>query len=387
MPLYLIALHLLLLPAGQQTTAPQSAPPAGQQDTKQPAKPAAAEPPKQPPAQPEEPRVVQSMDPPPAYRATYSDARFGAPFTVSIEHNGSRVMVDQGMAGGTHVRSLYNLDLQTRTSWTTTNPAGSCVRAEISGDWGDPFRTTQFNGMDAHFGGMDRLRGSSANMMESPAASGGTARAWFDAATNLLLKVEETLPGSKPAAILDLTSFQQSPPPDSSFAVPPACSSPASADDLRAKLIPSRAADYVPANVAPETPTTDSCKVLFRVVLGGSLTPITRGFQTAIDLGIDPAHFPAYDIEVTPEGHATFGGGQLREVTGDFHNGALQIESPPAVFEIDTEFGTGGSAHALIRRQCFGPETTLLLIVRDPVHPTDANAWVWARGAHTAAHK
>ena len=121
--------------------------------------------------------------------------------------------------------------------------------------------------------------------------------------------------------------------------------------------------------------------MLFRVVLGSALTPITRGFQAAVDLAIDPAHFPAYDIEVTPEGHAAFTGGQLHEVTGDFHNGTLQLDNAPALFEIDTEFGAGGSAHALIRRQCSGPESTLLLIVRDPANPSDASAWVWAHAA------
>lgn len=367
-----LLLLALLQPAGAQTT-----PAASQQSTKHSAKSTASKTSPAPAAQPAEPAIVPSMDPPSAYHATYIDARFGPSFTTTIDHRGARILVDQGLAGGAHVRSLYDLDKQTRVSWTLPNPEGSCVHSAFSGDWGDPFRTTVFNGMDAHFAGMDRVHGASANIMEDTSASGGTARAWFEAGNNVLLKVEETAPGGKPITVLELTSLQQSAPPDAAFAVPPACASTATPDELRTLLLGKRANDFVPATAPPQTPDTDSCTVHFRVMLGGAFTPLTHGFQAAVDLNVDPSHLPAYQIGVTPEGHATFAGGQLHEVTGEFHDGSLLLEHAPAIFEIDTEFGIGGSAHALIYRQCFGPETTLLLVVRDPTHPSDANAWVW----------
>jgi hypothetical protein len=327
--------------------------------------------------------IIPMQDAPKTYRAVYTDARFGPAFTVTVERDGERALVDRAMPGGAHTRTLYDLAQGTRVSWTQPNPAGSCVRAAFAGDWGDPFASTVFNGMDTHFAGNAVLRGVNTNIMEGPAASGGTARAWFDANTNLLLRAVETGAGGGASTLVELTTLDRATPPAAAFAVPAACAAPASAEALRARLFSGRAAEFTPANVAPENPGSESCTVLVRVVLAGSLAPLTRGFQAAVDLGLDTAHPPAYDIEVTPEGHATFAGGQLHEVTGEFRSGTLRLEHAPAEFEVDAEFGAAGSAHALVRRQCPAPETTLLLVVRDPAAPEDGAAWVWAR--HGAA--
>lgn len=324
--------------------------------------------------------IIPMQDAPKAYRAVYTDARFGPALAVTVQRKGQRVAVERGLPGGVRTRTLYDLDSGTRVSWALPNPAGSCVRAAFAGDWGDPFASTVFNGIDTHFAGNAVLRGVNTNIMEGPAASGGTARAWFDANTNLLLRAEETEPGRAAATIVELVSLDRAAPPDAAFAAPAACATAATADELRTRLLAGRAAEFTPASAMPEKTDADGCTVLVRVVLAGSLTPLTRGFQAAVDLTLDAAHLPAYDIEVTPEGHATFAGGQLREVTGEFHNGTLRLEHAPAEFEIDAEFGAAGSAHALVRRQCFAPETTLLLVVRNPAHPDDGAAWVWARG-------
>jgi hypothetical protein len=379
-----------LLPAVAQNAAPatsagaQAASPDKPQDaSKDTGKDAAKDKPK-PEAKKDEPpavteAIIPMQDAPKAYRAVYTDARFGPAFTVTVERDGERALVDRAMPGGAHTRTLYDLAAGTRVSWAMPNPAGSCVRAAFAGDWGDPFASTVFNGMDTHFAGNAVLRGVNTNIMEGPAASGGTARAWFDANTNLLLKAVESTPGDGSATIVELTSLDRATPPAEAFAVPAACGATASAEELRARLFTGRAAEFPPANVAPETPGADGCTVLVRVVLAGSLAPLTRGFQAAVDLGLDPAHPPAYDIQVTPEGHATFAGGQLHEVTGEFRNGTLRLERAPAEFEVDAEFGAAGAAHALIRRQCAAPETTLLLVVRDPAAPEDGAAWVWTR--------
>ncbi len=376
-----------LLAAAAQT-GPQAAPAATQdkaQDKTQDAskdkqKPASKKP--EPPAITE--TIIPMQDAPKAYRAVYTDARFGPAFTITVQRNGARVLVDRALPGGAHTRTLYDLDGGTRVSWALPNPAGSCVRAPFSGDWGDPFASTVFNGIDTHFAGNAILRGVNTNIMEGPSASGGTARAWFDANTNLLLRAVETAPGGGSSTLVELVSLDRAAPLAEAFAVPPACAAPATPETLRARLLVGRAAEFTPANVVPEAPGPDGCSVLVRVVLAGSLVPLTRGFQAAVDRALDPAHLPAYDIEVTPEGHATFAGGQLREVTAEFRNGVLRLDHPPAEFEIDAEFGAAGSAHALIRRQCFAPETTLLLLVRDPAHPDDGAAWVWAHGRSAA---
>lgn len=334
--------------------------------------------------------AAQNPDAPDAYRIVATDARFGAPQTVTIDRDGSRVLVDEVAAKGDraarHTHSLYDLAAHTRLSWSWPNPAGTCTSEPFSGDWGDPFAASAvFNGTDAKFVGMDTVHGWSANIMDGPAANGGTARAWLEVKTNLLLKAVLTPQNGAPQTAFEIATLDLTPPPESVFVVPPACAAPvaalASPDQQLARLTGGKPDDFASATEpqAPGAGDPSACTVVFRVVRAGSLMPITSGFQAALDLAVDPNHVPEYSIGITPEGYVTFAGGQLHEVTGDFRNGALRIENAPAQFEIDTEFGNGGSGHALVYRHCYAPETVLLFVVKNPARLADGGRWLWVK--------
>ena len=123
--------------------------------------------------------------------------------------------------------------------------------------------------------------------------------------------------------------------------------------------------DYINAIYTPGKKSTTSCEVIFRIVQGDAMTPLTSGFTLKLD---------------TSPG---FTGGHPRDVTGLLHKGVLRINNPPAHFNIEVDFGNS-SSNALIYRQCFGPKTTLLMVQRS----TDASKvddWVWVRSGKWAA--
>lgn len=315
-----------------------------------------------------------------------TENRFGTPGSVTAYRSGNRILVDAASdRSGRHTRTLYDLAAHSRLGWSLPS-AGGCTRAALAEDTQDPFSSRVFNLANARFVGMDRLRAWNTNVMEAPAANGGTARAWFDTVTNLPLKVVVTAPHGTTQTVFEVTTIELAPPPDAIFAVPSGCSS--ATAEAAPQPAPITGAAFAPATEQPAPgPETDSaCTVLFRVVRAGALTPLTSGFQTAIDLAIDSSHPPRYILGVSSEGHVTFAGGELHEVTEEFRNGVLRIENAPARFEIDTEFGNGGSGHALVYRRCYAPETTLLFVVNNPDQLDEGGQWLWVRaGKHAAA--
>ena len=146
-------------------------------------------------------------------------------------------------------------------------------------------------------------------------------------------------------------------------------------------------ATYIPLP-APGARTQTKCTVRFRVARAGTMAPIPSGFQVAVDLTVDPHNLPSYNIAMDDDSKATFAGGGLKEQTGELHNGVLHIADPPAQFEIDTEWGSGGSGHALIYRQCFGAQTMLIFVVNDPADLSKGGTWLWVKsGKYTALPK
>lgn len=123
--------------------------------------------------------------------------------------------------------------------------------------------------------------------------------------------------------------------------------------------------DFINAIYPPMKKSTSSCEVIFRIVQGDAMTPLTSGFTLKLD---------------TSPG---FSGGHPRNVTGQLHGGTLRINNPPAHFNVEVDFQNGES-NALIYRQCFGPKTTLLMVQRstDSSKPDD---WVWVKSGKWAA--
>jgi len=372
-------------------TAPQTDKPADKQETKpadkQGDKTGAKSPDKKPPAAPAVTEVVVPLiQAPTAYRIVATQARFGTPGAVTAYRSGDRVLVDAvSDRAGHHTRTLYDIAAHTRFVWNLPNAAGSCTRTALSSDTIDPFTASVFDLADARFTAMDKLREWNANVMEAPASNGGTARAWFDTVTNLPLKVVVTAPHGTQQTTFEVKTFELAPQPDTIFAVPPACS--AASDAAAPPAAPIAGSGFAPATEAPAPgpETAAGCTVLFRVVRAGSLEPLTSGFQTAIDLAVNPGRPPRYILGVGSEGHVTFAGGELHEVTEEFRNGVLRIEHAPTQFEIDTEFGNGGSGHALVYRRCFAPETTLLFVVNNPDQLDAGGQWLWVRSGKRAA--
>lgn len=380
-------------PVLPQTAAAQTAPQTDKPADKQEAKPTekqgdktGAKPSAKPPAAPAVTVVeVPVIQAPTAYRIVATQARFGTPGAITAYRSGDRVLVDEaGGRSGRHTRTLYDLGTHTRLTWNLPNP-GSCTRAALTSDTIDPFTASVFDLADARFTAMDKVREWNANVMEAPASNGGTARAWFDTVTNLPLKVVVTAPHGTQQTTFEVASFELKPQPDTIFAVPPACS--AASDAAAPPPAPITGSGFAPATEAPAPgpETAAGCTVLFRVVRAGSLEPLTSGFQTAIDLAVDPARPPRYILGVGSEGHVTFAGGELHEVTEEFRNGVLRIEHAPAQFEVDTEFGNGGSGHALVYRRCYAPETTLLFVVNNPDQLDAGGQWLWVRSGKRAA--
>ena len=138
------------------------------------------------------------------------------------------------------------------------------------------------------------------------------------------------------------------------------------------------ASQYVDAVMADVSP--QSCTVLLSVVRAGALAPVTDGFQMAIDAKVDIDHPASYTIGLGDDGRATFAGGGLREVTGDFKDGVLTISDAPKFFDVEMSFGPGSGGSALIHRQCFGPRTRLIYVVDNPDTGVKGGDWLWFKG-------
>src|SRR5579859_281398 len=139
--------------------------------------------------------------------------------------------------------------------------------------------------------------------------------------------------------------------------------------------------DYMNAIYPPDTPSSASCTVVFKVVQAGTMAPVTSGFGAGLDLDQKP-NASGYNVKQDAQG-ASFSGGTIRDVTSEFHNGTLRIRNAPPHFKLDVEFGeaAGGTGYtALIYRQCFRPETVLYLVI-DSTSASPHGDWLWAKRA------
>jgi hypothetical protein len=244
-----------------------------------------------------------------------------------------------------------------------------CSGGDFSGDWGDPFDTSaglmkELAPQHPRQTGTETVNGFAAKVMET-AAGPDQVKFWLDTASGLVVKAQS---GSQ--TILEIKRLSLAKPSAALFDMPAKCGAggppPASGN----------AGDFVDAIRAQSSPNT--CPVVFRVVHAGTMTPITSGFQLAIDRTADDHSASHYTTASTADGHMTFAGG-LREITGELQNGAMHFPGPPAQFYLEIGFGKGGSGGALIHRQCFGSPSILLLVVKNPEKITDGADWLWVK--------
>jgi hypothetical protein len=81
---------------------------------------------------------------------------------------------------------------------------------------------------------------------------------------------------------------------------------------------------------------------------------------------------------------ATFAGGGLHEVTSQLRNGVLRIENVSPMLYLELAFGKAGTPSAAVYRQCFAPQTVLLLVVKNPDKISVGAEWLWVKSGKYA---
>jgi len=311
---------------------------------------------------------------PAAYTVVQVNAMFGSPVEQTIYRDGSKVLVQQK-----NLRTLYHLETHTNQSWDVTQ--GACSNGTFAGDWGDPFAmSAEIAKQNPKETGAETINGVPTRILEAD-IPGGKLKAWVDPRTGLLLRGQMMPAGGAAQTIVDVKQFKVGAPPASVFALPAGCASAAPPPPTEEQRIASatggNASDFTSALMPP--PSSNSCTVQVRMMRAGSMQPIVNGFQIALDTTYNVDHPPSYRTGTSSEGKATFSGGGVRDLTSQLRNGVLRIENPPAYFHVEALFGKGGSSDALIYRQCFGPQTTLLLVVKNPGQLSDGADWLWVK--------
>ncbi len=209
-----------------------------------------------------------------------------------------------------------------------------------------------------------------------------------DLKSGLIIRAQMTAPNGQPRTLIDVKQLTLAAPATSVFALPANCAAAAKAPKMPteqeryAAETGGNGADFANAIMGPAS--KNSCAVLVRVVKAGSMEPITRGFQIAVDTAVNADHPAGYTIGVARNGRATSSGGGLREMTAQLRNGVLRIENAPPQFDIETHFGNAGDSSALIYRQCGGPQTVLLFVVKNPRKLSDGGDWLWVKSGKFA---
>lgn len=334
--------------------------------------------------------VPQSAQTPEQYSITQINAIFGPALTTQIYRDGAMAMLDssgppaENSPKGMHTRTFYDLRAGKQYTIDLLKPASGCGTAHFSGDWGDPFAMSAEllndpNSKNAKSLGTETIAGVPAKVFTTTdPGSKSEIKYWLDESHRLLMKLQMTAPGGAPKVMLEVKQISLTKPAASLLALPAACREASSApappteQERIAAETGGNAANY--ANAVMPPPSKTSCNVLFKVVQAGSLQPIT-GFKVGVDRQIDTNHMPSYVMG----GSKVFSGGNIQDLTPELRNGALHIENAPPQFEMELLFGQGGAASGLIYRQCYGPETTLLLVVKNPQKLSDGADWLWVK--------
>ena len=299
----------------------------------------------------------------------------GPTVTMQVSRDGDKAVVDQTSSGG-HTHTLYDLKAHQTWSWDPANASASCGRGTFSGDWGDPFAmsaemTKDMNSKRPKELGSETINGFTAKVYESADPAGAlTAKVWLEPKYGLIVKLDMTQKGSPTRTIMETKQLNVARPAAALFALPASCAqsaappAPAASDGMADAIMP------------PASP--NACSVQFKIVRAGSMTPVTSGFQVALDLNVNLEHAASYKIGAGANG-ATFSGGNLHEVTSQFRGGVLRIDNAPAQWDVEVYSGKAGSASALIYRQCFGAQPTLLLVLKNPEKISEGADWRWVK--------
>jgi hypothetical protein len=308
--------------------------------------------------------------------------------------NGQMAAMDQsygpreGNLKGFHVRSVINLQTGTSYSWDLINPSGECGVSSFKGGWGDPFVMSKGLMEDVTKSapkqvGTEIVAGISTAVLEA-ATPGATAKIWQDTKTGLILRAVMT-PASGPAqTLIDVKEVSYAAPPQLAFKLAASCAGkvpppPMTEAERIASETSGKPGTYVPAWTPPAVKGSTACTVLIRTAHAGSMEPITSGIQMAVDLTVNADHPPAYTFGIGDDGHQTFSGGGIREVTGQLKSGTYRLENAPGYFYVKVVFGKGGEASANIYKQCSGATGELIFVVKNTAQLSEGGDWVWKK--------
>lgn len=330
------------------------------------------------------------------YTITQVSSMMGSPTTMQVARNGDRAVIDNlpASAAGPKVRTYYDLAAGRSFSWNPANPSAGCSSGTFSGDWGDPFASSadmlaQLDKESPKPVGEATLNGVKTTILQTDGTGPGKlkAKAWVDTAHKLLIKAQIDQGGTL-TTLVEITKVDLTAPPASIFKLPPACAAAAAAPkpetetERYARETGDPTGQFMNANMPPPSP--NSCMVRLRVVQAGTMNPITS-IQVAIDRNIDVDHPASYNTGISTEGHYTFSGGSIRELTQQVRNGELKLSNFPDKIQIAVAFGKAGEVDGLIYRQCFTPTTTLLLVIKNPQQISDGADFIWAKSGKFAS--
>lgn len=80
---------------------------------------------------------------------------------------------------------------------------------------------------------------------------------------------------------------------------------------------------------------------------------------------------------------SSFKGGGLHEIPPQA-NGYYRIDNVPAYFQLWTARGSSGDTSGLVYRQCAGPQTVLLYVVKNPARFSGGGDWLWVKSGKYA---
>ncbi len=81
---------------------------------------------------------AQYAPPPTSYTVIQQNSLFGPPTTMSVYRDGSKAATDI-VQPGKHIRTIYDLQAHTTTSWDPSQAGAECGAGTFNEDWGDPF--------------------------------------------------------------------------------------------------------------------------------------------------------------------------------------------------------------------------------------------------------
>ena len=328
----------------------------------------------------------QYATPPDGYSVTEVNAMMGTPVTMKIYRDGARAIVDNTYPPGSsrHSRTFYDLQSKKTISWSPEDAGIPCTSGTFGGDWGDPFATVkelnaQLAQQHASMVGAETVNGFATKVYEVAAGGTGKVRAWADTRYGLIVKLQMNA-----ATILEVKEANFTRPAAGTFALPAACSAALSSASAAGPAAGSAAMSEDFTNAIMPPPSKNSCTVLLRVVRAGSMEPVAGGFQVALDKTVDLDHMPSYSESIAADGRVKFSGGGLTDLTSQIQRGTLRIENAPPHFYAEAAFGKGGETSALIYRQCFAPQTVLLLVVKNPQQVSEGADWHWVKSGKYA---